>query len=147
MSADQEFSNRKSQKTDGEAKLFQDDDWDNWWTNNWDNAHEPPPWNNYWSNSSLKLGKGKTGTDATNLKHDNWENSGTLAPPRQLGKRPLADLIRLRRDNDEYGFVQNLVTGKIFYAPSETLELLRGIMGKPVTELATESPEVLAALG
>ena len=59
----------------------------------------------------------------------------------------LGDLIILRQDNKEYGFVESRINGLVFYAPAETIVALNGMLDKPTSLVAEEHPEVLNVLG
>lgn len=58
----------------------------------------------------------------------------------------LSDIIQIRNEG-EFGFVRNRLTGIVFYADAFSLEFIENIKNKPMEQVVTEFPNVLKELG
>ena len=58
----------------------------------------------------------------------------------------LSDIIQIREEGG-FGFVRNLVTGMVFYADANALELIKNIKDMPLEKILKELPIVLREIG
>lgn len=79
-----------------------------------------------------------------------WSNGSkrSAAPSAEVDGKPpiLGDVIKMRMDGAEYGFVYNDANDVVFLAPARTVELLKGLLRTPLQEVRDRYPGVMQAL-
>ncbi|MDE1857080.1 MAG: hypothetical protein KGH98_03280 [Candidatus Micrarchaeota archaeon] len=127
-SASQEFA---SPKKDGTSKAQNDPvAWDQ--SNPW---HDQFGWT---QSSSWHDGGGWT---------DQWRDKmGPIGNTEINGETKLRTIIKIRQDNEKFGFVHELESGVIFYADNNTLSLLSSLLDTSLSEINKDNPEILMAL-
>ena len=60
--------------------------------------------------------------------------------------RVIGDFIKVRKDNDKFGFVHDLRSGVIFYANSYTIDLINEVIDQHISIVTKRNPELIEAL-
>jgi len=85
----------------------------------------PPPTHSEW-------------TQYSNITSDECKYGGKLVS--------LSDLIKIREDAEDYGFVYNKETNVVFLANKQTIDFLRSHMYNPLMEFQQEYPQIYSKL-
>lgn len=85
--------------------------------------------------------------------HDNYYNYNNIRDSyytskvnKNIKNLKLTDFIRLRQDNEKYGFVHNLKTNNIYYADKKTIDLLNLLRDNNISQIKKYHPKILEKL-
>ena len=58
----------------------------------------------------------------------------------------LSDMLRVREDNNQFGFIHNMNSGAIFIAPRETIRRISELLDRKIPEVTEKCPGLIEAL-
>ncbi len=129
---DENKNSDKLKITEEEKKLS---DWDNW--NNWDNTYSN--WNN-WDNNYSNWDN-----------YSNWNNSSSSGTSEtemldSLKEMALSEIISIREDSREYGFVYNKINNIMFIANKEASQILKSNLTTKIRDLPSGLEKLMERL-
>jgi hypothetical protein len=78
--------------------------------------------------------------------YSNYKPKRSISNLEKIKINNLNDVIALRLDNENYGFIHNIELDKIFYANRTTLKSIQQIINEPLFIINREVPQLLKEL-